>query len=128
MYTFFSLKNRFPHWWHLPFTNSDHKRFRDLNHYMEQILTGSYEIANVCYNLILYFCIKYRLLLEICYYALWWHSVSPSTNMHVLCVGISETVNCGMAKKVYSTLASNNEVICDYWTISAARYPSILEN
>nr|KAF6374935.1 phosphatidylinositol-4-phosphate 3-kinase catalytic subunit type 2 gamma [Pipistrellus kuhlii] len=36
----------FPHWWHLPFTNSDHKRFRDLNHYMEQILTGSYEIAN----------------------------------------------------------------------------------
>ncbi|XP_014307217.1 phosphatidylinositol 4-phosphate 3-kinase C2 domain-containing subunit gamma [Myotis lucifugus] len=36
----------FPHWWHLPFTDSDHKRFRDLNHYMEQILTGSYEIAN----------------------------------------------------------------------------------
>ncbi|KAM5334166.1 phosphatidylinositol 3-kinase C2 domain-containing subunit gamma isoform 1-T4 [Glossophaga mutica] len=36
----------FPHWWHLPFTNSDDKRFRDLNHYMEQILTGSYEVAN----------------------------------------------------------------------------------
>ncbi|KAM7113930.1 phosphatidylinositol 3-kinase C2 domain-containing subunit gamma isoform 2-T7 [Molossus nigricans] len=36
----------FPHWWHLPFTDSDHKRFRDLNHYMEQILTGSYEVAN----------------------------------------------------------------------------------
>ncbi|XP_059260467.1 phosphatidylinositol 3-kinase C2 domain-containing subunit gamma [Mustela nigripes] len=36
----------FPHWWHLPFTNSDHKRFRDLNHYMEQILNGSYEVAN----------------------------------------------------------------------------------
>ncbi|KAM6161680.1 phosphatidylinositol 3-kinase C2 domain-containing subunit gamma isoform 2-T2 [Erethizon dorsatum] len=36
----------FPHWWHLPFTNSDHKRFRDLNHYMEQILHGSYEVAN----------------------------------------------------------------------------------
>ncbi|XP_054447365.1 phosphatidylinositol 3-kinase C2 domain-containing subunit gamma [Pteronotus mesoamericanus] len=36
----------FPHWWHLPFTNSDHKRFRDLNHYMEQILTESYEVAN----------------------------------------------------------------------------------
>ncbi|KAG8513767.1 Phosphatidylinositol 4-phosphate 3-kinase C2 domain-containing subunit gamma, partial [Galemys pyrenaicus] len=35
----------FPHWWHLPFTNSDHKRFRDLNHYMEQILNGSYEVA-----------------------------------------------------------------------------------
>ncbi|XP_005379095.1 PREDICTED: phosphatidylinositol 4-phosphate 3-kinase C2 domain-containing subunit gamma isoform X2 [Chinchilla lanigera] len=36
----------FPHWWHLPFTNSDHKRFRDLNHYMEQLLHGSYEVAN----------------------------------------------------------------------------------
>uniref|UniRef100_A0A8C3X1K0 Phosphatidylinositol 3-kinase C2 domain-containing subunit gamma n=1 Tax=Catagonus wagneri TaxID=51154 RepID=A0A8C3X1K0_9CETA len=36
----------FPHWWHLPFTNSDHKRFRDLNHYIEQILNGSYEVAN----------------------------------------------------------------------------------
>ncbi|XP_021546073.1 phosphatidylinositol 4-phosphate 3-kinase C2 domain-containing subunit gamma [Neomonachus schauinslandi] len=36
----------FPHWWHLPFTNSDHKRFKDLNHYMEQILNGSYEVAN----------------------------------------------------------------------------------
>ncbi|XP_057348014.1 phosphatidylinositol 3-kinase C2 domain-containing subunit gamma isoform X2 [Manis pentadactyla] len=36
----------FPHWWHLPFTNSDHKRFRDLNHYMEQILNGSFEVAN----------------------------------------------------------------------------------
>ncbi|XP_016052979.1 PREDICTED: phosphatidylinositol 4-phosphate 3-kinase C2 domain-containing subunit gamma isoform X2 [Miniopterus natalensis] len=36
----------FPHWWHLPFTDSDHKRFRDLNRYMEQILTGSYEVAN----------------------------------------------------------------------------------
>uniref|UniRef100_A0A2K6LFA7 Phosphatidylinositol-4-phosphate 3-kinase catalytic subunit type 2 gamma n=2 Tax=Rhinopithecus bieti TaxID=61621 RepID=A0A2K6LFA7_RHIBE len=36
----------FPHWWHLPFTNSDHKRFGDLNHYMEQILNGSYEVTN----------------------------------------------------------------------------------
>ncbi|XP_049638856.1 phosphatidylinositol 3-kinase C2 domain-containing subunit gamma [Suncus etruscus] len=36
----------FPHWWHLPFTNSDHKRFRDLNHYMDQILNGSYEVTN----------------------------------------------------------------------------------
>ncbi|XP_023364510.1 phosphatidylinositol 4-phosphate 3-kinase C2 domain-containing subunit gamma [Otolemur garnettii] len=36
----------FPHWWHLPFTNSDHKRFSDLNHYMEQILNGSHEVAN----------------------------------------------------------------------------------
>ncbi|XP_058138836.1 phosphatidylinositol 3-kinase C2 domain-containing subunit gamma [Dasypus novemcinctus] len=36
----------FPHWWHLPFTNSDHKRFRDLNRYMQQILNGSYEVAN----------------------------------------------------------------------------------
>uniref|UniRef100_A0A8C5L4E6 Phosphatidylinositol-4-phosphate 3-kinase catalytic subunit type 2 gamma n=1 Tax=Jaculus jaculus TaxID=51337 RepID=A0A8C5L4E6_JACJA len=36
----------FPHWWHLPFTNSDHKRFRDLNRYMEQILNGLYEVAH----------------------------------------------------------------------------------
>ncbi|KAM6214914.1 phosphatidylinositol 3-kinase C2 domain-containing subunit gamma [Rhynchocyon petersi] len=36
----------FPHWWHLPFTNSDHKRFRDLNHYIQQLLNGSEEIAN----------------------------------------------------------------------------------
>ncbi|KAM8777523.1 LOW QUALITY PROTEIN: phosphatidylinositol 3-kinase C2 domain-containing subunit gamma [Rhynchonycteris naso] len=35
----------FLHWWHLPFTSSDYKRFRDLNH-MDQILTGSYEVAN----------------------------------------------------------------------------------
>ncbi|XP_027623616.1 phosphatidylinositol 4-phosphate 3-kinase C2 domain-containing subunit gamma isoform X2 [Tupaia chinensis] len=41
----------FPHWWHLPFTNSDHKRFRDLNHYMEQILNGSQEVANSDYVL-----------------------------------------------------------------------------
>nr|XP_020042008.1 phosphatidylinositol 4-phosphate 3-kinase C2 domain-containing subunit gamma isoform X2 [Castor canadensis] len=41
----------FPHWWHLPFTNSDYKRFRDLNHYMEQILNGSYDIANSDYVL-----------------------------------------------------------------------------
>ncbi|XP_014420977.2 phosphatidylinositol 4-phosphate 3-kinase C2 domain-containing subunit gamma isoform X1 [Camelus ferus] len=41
----------FPHWWHLPFTNSDHKRFRDLNHYMEQILNGSYDVANSDYVL-----------------------------------------------------------------------------
>ncbi|XP_012415101.1 phosphatidylinositol 3-kinase C2 domain-containing subunit gamma [Trichechus manatus latirostris] len=36
----------FPHWWHLPFTNSDHKRFRDLNRYMQQILNGLDEVAN----------------------------------------------------------------------------------
>ncbi|XP_040824245.1 phosphatidylinositol 4-phosphate 3-kinase C2 domain-containing subunit gamma isoform X2 [Ochotona curzoniae] len=36
----------FPHWWHLPFTNSDHKRFRDLNHYIGQVLNGSHKIAN----------------------------------------------------------------------------------
>uniref|UniRef100_H2Q5K0 Phosphatidylinositol 3-kinase C2 domain-containing subunit gamma n=1 Tax=Pan troglodytes TaxID=9598 RepID=H2Q5K0_PANTR len=45
----------FPHWWHLPFTNSDHRRFRDLNHYMEQILNGSHEVTNnvssTCYLL-----------------------------------------------------------------------------
>ncbi|XP_006866080.1 PREDICTED: phosphatidylinositol 4-phosphate 3-kinase C2 domain-containing subunit gamma [Chrysochloris asiatica] len=36
----------FPHWWHLPFTNCEHKRFRDLNHYIQQILNGSDEVAN----------------------------------------------------------------------------------
>ncbi|KAH0516431.1 Phosphatidylinositol 4-phosphate 3-kinase C2 domain-containing subunit gamma [Microtus ochrogaster] len=36
----------FPHWWHLPFTDSDHKRIRDLSHYLEQMLSGSYEVAN----------------------------------------------------------------------------------
>ncbi|XP_051011482.1 phosphatidylinositol 3-kinase C2 domain-containing subunit gamma [Acomys russatus] len=36
----------FPHWWHLPFTDSDHKRIRDLSHYVDQILRGSYEVAN----------------------------------------------------------------------------------
>ncbi|XP_053412284.1 phosphatidylinositol 3-kinase C2 domain-containing subunit gamma isoform X2 [Nycticebus coucang] len=41
----------FPHWWHLPFTNSDHKRFSDLNRYMEQILNGSHEVANSDYVL-----------------------------------------------------------------------------
>ncbi|XP_051029072.1 phosphatidylinositol 3-kinase C2 domain-containing subunit gamma [Phodopus roborovskii] len=38
----------FPHWWHLPFTDSDHKRITDLSRYMEQMLSGSYEVANVC--------------------------------------------------------------------------------
>lgn len=36
----------FPHWWHLPFTDSDHKRIRDLRQYLEQMLSGSYEVAN----------------------------------------------------------------------------------
>ncbi|ERE66617.1 phosphatidylinositol-4-phosphate 3-kinase C2 domain-containing subunit gamma isoform 1 [Cricetulus griseus] len=36
----------FPHWWHLPFTDSDHKRITDLSHYVEQMLSGSYEVAN----------------------------------------------------------------------------------
>ncbi|XP_006888546.1 PREDICTED: phosphatidylinositol 4-phosphate 3-kinase C2 domain-containing subunit gamma [Elephantulus edwardii] len=41
----------FPHWWHLPFTNSDHKRFRDLNHYIQQILNASDEVSNSDYVL-----------------------------------------------------------------------------
>ncbi|XP_075409442.1 phosphatidylinositol 3-kinase C2 domain-containing subunit gamma [Tenrec ecaudatus] len=41
----------FPHWWHLPFTNSDHKRFGDLNRYMHQILNGWDEVANSDYVL-----------------------------------------------------------------------------
>ncbi|KAL1775983.1 phosphatidylinositol 4-phosphate 3-kinase C2 domain-containing subunit gamma isoform X1 [Sigmodon hispidus] len=36
----------FPHWWHLPFTDSDHKRIRDLSHFLEQMLSGPYEVAN----------------------------------------------------------------------------------
>ncbi|XP_007942633.1 phosphatidylinositol 4-phosphate 3-kinase C2 domain-containing subunit gamma [Orycteropus afer afer] len=41
----------FPHWWHLPFTNSDYKRFRDLNRYMQQLLNGPDEVANSDYVL-----------------------------------------------------------------------------
>lgn len=36
----------FPHWWHLPFTDVDHKRIRDLSRYVDQLLHGSYEVAN----------------------------------------------------------------------------------
>ncbi|MEJ1280030.1 phosphatidylinositol-4-phosphate 3-kinase catalytic subunit type 2 gamma [Cricetulus griseus] len=43
----------FPHWWHLPFTDSDHKRITDLSHYVEQMLSGSYEVANT------YACVPY---------------------------------------------------------------------
>ncbi|KAM4820349.1 LOW QUALITY PROTEIN: phosphatidylinositol 3-kinase C2 domain-containing subunit gamma [Thomomys bottae] len=36
----------FPHWWHLPFASSDHKRFRDLNRYLEGITGGSQDVAD----------------------------------------------------------------------------------
>ncbi|XP_048191003.1 LOW QUALITY PROTEIN: phosphatidylinositol 3-kinase C2 domain-containing subunit gamma [Perognathus longimembris pacificus] len=36
----------FPHWWHLPFTSSDHKRLRDLNRYLEGVTGGPGEVAN----------------------------------------------------------------------------------
>uniref|UniRef100_A0A8D0G158 Phosphatidylinositol-4-phosphate 3-kinase catalytic subunit type 2 gamma n=1 Tax=Sphenodon punctatus TaxID=8508 RepID=A0A8D0G158_SPHPU len=31
----------FPHWWHLSFTELEHKRMKDLNHYMQRLLNGS---------------------------------------------------------------------------------------
>uniref|UniRef100_A0A8C8STD6 Phosphatidylinositol-4-phosphate 3-kinase catalytic subunit type 2 gamma n=1 Tax=Pelusios castaneus TaxID=367368 RepID=A0A8C8STD6_9SAUR len=36
----------FPHWWHLPFTDLEHKRMKDLNLYMMQLLNGSSKLSN----------------------------------------------------------------------------------
>ncbi|XP_075753861.1 phosphatidylinositol 3-kinase C2 domain-containing subunit gamma isoform X2 [Pelodiscus sinensis] len=36
----------FPHWWHLPFTDLEHKRMSDLNLYMKQLLHGSSKLFN----------------------------------------------------------------------------------
>ncbi|XP_074839837.1 phosphatidylinositol 3-kinase C2 domain-containing subunit gamma [Carettochelys insculpta] len=36
----------FPHWWHLPFTDLEHKRMKDLNLYMKQLLNGSLKLSN----------------------------------------------------------------------------------
>ncbi|XP_017679401.1 PREDICTED: phosphatidylinositol 4-phosphate 3-kinase C2 domain-containing subunit gamma [Lepidothrix coronata] len=36
----------FPHWWHLPFTDLEHKRVKDLNLYLKQLLSGSRKLAN----------------------------------------------------------------------------------
>ncbi|NXO67779.1 P3C2G kinase, partial [Phainopepla nitens] len=36
----------FPHSWHLPFTDLEHKRVKDLNLYLKQLLSGSRELAN----------------------------------------------------------------------------------
>ncbi|NXD80805.1 P3C2G kinase, partial [Halcyon senegalensis] len=36
----------FPHSWHLPFTNLEHKRVKDLNLYLKQLLSGSMKLAN----------------------------------------------------------------------------------
>uniref|UniRef100_A0A8C5JKI9 Phosphatidylinositol-4-phosphate 3-kinase catalytic subunit type 2 gamma n=1 Tax=Junco hyemalis TaxID=40217 RepID=A0A8C5JKI9_JUNHY len=37
----------FPHSWHLPFTDLEHKRVKDLNLYLKQLLSGSRKVANV---------------------------------------------------------------------------------
>ncbi|XP_039400549.1 phosphatidylinositol 4-phosphate 3-kinase C2 domain-containing subunit gamma isoform X3 [Mauremys reevesii] len=37
---------RFPHWWHLPFTDLEHKRMKDLNLYVKQLLNGSSNLSN----------------------------------------------------------------------------------
>uniref|UniRef100_A0A8C9MVZ1 Phosphatidylinositol-4-phosphate 3-kinase catalytic subunit type 2 gamma n=1 Tax=Serinus canaria TaxID=9135 RepID=A0A8C9MVZ1_SERCA len=37
----------FPHSWHLPFTDLEHKRVKDLNLYLKQLLSGSRKLANV---------------------------------------------------------------------------------
>ncbi|XP_065277024.1 phosphatidylinositol 3-kinase C2 domain-containing subunit gamma [Emys orbicularis] len=36
----------FPHWWHLPFTDLEHKRMKDLNLYVKQLLSGSSNLSN----------------------------------------------------------------------------------
>ncbi|KGL88859.1 Phosphatidylinositol 4-phosphate 3-kinase C2 domain-containing subunit gamma, partial [Charadrius vociferus] len=36
----------FPHSWHLPFTDVEHKRVKDLNLYLKQLLSGSRKLAN----------------------------------------------------------------------------------
>uniref|UniRef100_A0A7M4F3J0 Phosphatidylinositol-4-phosphate 3-kinase catalytic subunit type 2 gamma n=1 Tax=Crocodylus porosus TaxID=8502 RepID=A0A7M4F3J0_CROPO len=36
----------FPHWWHLPFTDQEHKRMKDLNLYLKQLLSGPSKVAN----------------------------------------------------------------------------------
>ncbi|KAM6290403.1 phosphatidylinositol 3-kinase C2 domain-containing subunit gamma [Porphyrio hochstetteri] len=36
----------FPHSWHLPFTELEHKRVTDLNLYLKQLLSGSRKLAN----------------------------------------------------------------------------------
>ncbi|NWV45473.1 P3C2G kinase, partial [Daphoenositta chrysoptera] len=36
----------FPHSWHLPFTDLEHKRVKDLNLYLKQLLSGSKKLAN----------------------------------------------------------------------------------
>ncbi|NXF72286.1 P3C2G kinase, partial [Sclerurus mexicanus] len=36
----------FPHSWHLPFTDLEHKRVKDLNLYLKQLLSGSRKLAN----------------------------------------------------------------------------------
>ncbi|XP_065424041.1 phosphatidylinositol 3-kinase C2 domain-containing subunit gamma [Chrysemys picta bellii] len=36
----------FPHWWHLPFTDLEHKRMKDLNLYVKQLLNGSSNLSN----------------------------------------------------------------------------------
>ncbi|NWT50073.1 P3C2G kinase, partial [Erythrocercus mccallii] len=36
----------FPHSWHLPFTDLEHKRVKDLNLYLKQLLSGSRRLAN----------------------------------------------------------------------------------
>ncbi|XP_064277463.1 phosphatidylinositol 3-kinase C2 domain-containing subunit gamma isoform X3 [Passer domesticus] len=36
----------FPHSWHIPFTDLEHKRVKDLNLYLKQLLSGSRKLAN----------------------------------------------------------------------------------
>uniref|UniRef100_A0A8B9TI91 Phosphatidylinositol-4-phosphate 3-kinase catalytic subunit type 2 gamma n=1 Tax=Anas platyrhynchos TaxID=8839 RepID=A0A8B9TI91_ANAPL len=37
----------FPHSWHIPFADLEHKRVKDLNLYLKQLLSGSIKMANV---------------------------------------------------------------------------------
>uniref|UniRef100_A0A8B9GLK4 Phosphatidylinositol 3-kinase C2 domain-containing subunit gamma n=1 Tax=Amazona collaria TaxID=241587 RepID=A0A8B9GLK4_9PSIT len=44
----------FPYSWHLPFTDLEHKRVKDLNLYLKQLLSGPRKLANVSTCLALY--------------------------------------------------------------------------
>lgn len=47
---------RFPHSWHLPFADLEHKRVKDLNLYLKQLLSGSRKLANVSISIISFTC------------------------------------------------------------------------
>ncbi|XP_033370532.1 phosphatidylinositol 4-phosphate 3-kinase C2 domain-containing subunit gamma [Parus major] len=49
----------FPHSWHLPFTDLEHKRVKDLNLYLKQLLSGPRKLANVSISSISFICTSF---------------------------------------------------------------------